>query len=140
MDKRKKSCIIIIVIALIVTGFMAVYRATNTRSVKSESGWRIVVCKVSEGWEGFLVCDKTHTGSVGTVKADVTMGGEHLLYTDIKPEENVLGFAGRYLHGISKKYTYTIFKPTPELPKSITAKVEWDGSDTEGMATIEYNK
>ena len=93
MDKRKKSCIIIIVIALIVTGFMAVYRATNTRSVKSESGWRIVVCKVSEGWEGFLVCDKTHTGSVGTVKADVTMGGEHLLYTDIKPEENVLGFA-----------------------------------------------
>lgn len=140
MDKRKKSCIIIIIVALLITGFIAVYRATNTRNVNSESGWRIVICKTGDSWEGLLVCDKTHTGSVGTVKADVTVDGERLTYTDIKPEENVLGFADRYLCGINKKYTYTIFTLDPEAPKSITAKIEWDGSDTEGMATIEYKK
>jgi hypothetical protein len=139
MDKRKKSCILIIIIALVLSGFILIYRATNTASADTESGWKMIFYKSSDSWYGLLVCDKTSSGAVGTIEAEVTIDGKSMDYSAISPRKDSLGLFRRYLIGADKKVIYPIMDHG-DKPKSATAYIKWNGNDTDGIATIEFKE
>lgn len=137
MDKRKKSCILIIILALAASAGIMAYRATCTASIDTESGWKMIFYQNNDSWYGILVCDRTSDGSVGTVDADVTIDGQEMGYITIKPADDYAGLIKRYLIGANKKYAYEICA-LGSKPKSAVALVSWDAKDTNGTATIEY--